>query len=64
VFELRALHAEIERLRLGGLQLRLRLRDIGVGGDAAGVAVLRQIERFAVGLERVVEKLAFLIETA
>ena len=43
VLELRALDADVDRLRLRASQLRLGLRDVGARGDAARVAVLREL---------------------
>ena len=41
VFELRALHPEIDRLRLRGLELGLREHHVGPGDRARVVLVLR-----------------------
>ena len=35
VLELRALHADVDRLRLGGLELGLRLHHVGLGRHPA-----------------------------
>ncbi len=53
MLELRALHAEVDGLRPGGFELCLRLADIGIRGDAAVVAMLREAQRFLVRLDRV-----------
>ncbi len=49
VLELRALHADVDGLRLGRLDQRLRQRDVDLGGDPGGIAVLRQLQRLLVG---------------
>ncbi len=64
VFELRALHADVDRLRLRALQLRLRLHDIDVRRDTRVIAVARELERFLERGHGVVEQLALLVEHA
>ena len=44
MLQLGALQFDVDRLRLGGLQLGLRGRDIGPGVDALGVPVLRDLQ--------------------
>jgi len=44
VLELRALHAHVDRLGLGGLELGLRLYHVGLGRHTARVPILREAE--------------------
>ena len=54
VLELRALDAGVDGLRLGGLELRLGLSDVGARRDADRVLVARQLQRALIGVHRVV----------
>ena len=58
VLELRALDADVDRLRLRALELRLRLHDVDARRDAGGVAVLRELERALVRRDRFLEHAA------
>ncbi len=49
VLERRALHAEIQQLRLQLVQLRLGLGNVEVRRDSGGEPVLRQREIFLIG---------------
>ena len=64
VLERRAPHVDVHRLRPRRLELRLGLRDVGLRGDAALEAVLRQLERLLERLDRGVEQLAIAIDAA
>ena len=56
VLELRALDAGIDGLRLGGLELRFGLGDIGTRRNADGILVARQLQRSLISLHGVVEQ--------
>ena len=57
MLELRALHTEVERLRLGAKQLGFGLHHISAAGHAHGVTIARELERFQVGRHGVFKKL-------
>ena len=57
VLQLRPLHAQVDQLGLGGLQLGLGLEDIGLSRHTAAIAVLGQLQRLLVGRDRRLEKL-------
>ena len=54
MFELRPLHADIGGLHPGGIELRLGLGDIGLGGSPALEAVYGELQRIGVGLDRLI----------
>jgi hypothetical protein len=64
VFQLRALQAEIERLRARGMQLGFGLRDVGARHHADAIAVLRQFQRLRVGRHRRIEQLPLRVQRA
>ena len=64
VFELGPLHAEIERLRLGRLQLRLRQDQVGLGDDAGIVLILRQLYRALVIGQRALQQVGLRVDEA
>jgi hypothetical protein len=64
MLELRALHADVDRLRQRALQLRVGLDHVGARADPGAVAVLGQRQRFLERLRRVLEQLALRIEHA
>ena len=57
MFQLRALDAQVGGLRQRGVQLRLGLRHVLVGGDAGFVEHAGQIQRILVGARRGVQEL-------
>ena len=64
MFQLRALQANIGGLGFGILQLGLRLIDIAFGGDAAFVAILRQLQRLLIDIHGFIENLLHRIVAA
>ena len=56
MFKLRALHADIDGLRLRGLQLRLRLHNICACGYADIILVFRKLQRTLIFGHRIVEQ--------
>src|SRR6185437_1771980 len=64
VLILRALHAEIDKLGARTFELRLRLRDIALGCQAAFEAGVRKVERLLIRIERGAEQLRLKIESA
>ena len=57
VLRLGARHAHIDGLGLRGFELGLGLHHIGLGGHAAGVLVIRQLERLLVVRDGLVQEL-------
>ena len=59
---LRALHAEVDGLCLGGPELGLGLDHVGPGGHAARIPVSSQLERLREGVDRRVQQLPLGVE--
>ena len=57
MFQLRPLHAEIDRLRDGTFQLRVGLHHVGFRGNADVVAIFGELKRFFIGDDGVIEHL-------
>src|SRR6266852_8947059 len=64
MFELRSLHRDIRILHASGVQLRLRLRDIGLRCYASLEAIERELQVVGIGFYRVVEKLLLRVGAA
>ena len=64
MFELGALHAHVDGLRLGGFKLRFRLRHFHFGRQPAVVAVGGQIQSFLIGDHGGVQQLLLRIQPA
>ncbi len=64
VLQLGPLHAEINRLGLGGFDLSFGLHHVALGGDTHGVTVFGQIENLLVGGDRVIKELLLRIQGA
>src|SRR5271163_2068105 len=64
MFELRSLHGDIRVLHASGVQLRLRLRDIGLRCYASLEAIERELQVVGIGFYRVVEKLLLRVGAA
>ena len=62
--ERRARDANIDRLCPRRFQHGLGLRDVGLRGDAAAEAVLRQFERFLERLHRRIQQLPIPVDAA
>ena len=62
VLELGALHADFNRLRLGGLQLGLGLEHVRPRSNAAGVSIVGQVQRFLKVRGGCVEELSLRVE--
>ncbi len=57
MFQLGALHTQVDQLGLGGLQLGLGLEHIGLSRHTADITVLGQLQSLLVGRDRRLEKL-------
>ena len=64
MLELSALDAHVDRLGLGGLELRLGLHDVGLGGDSIREPILRQAEKLLEVGDRLVQQLLLGVEGA
>ena len=57
MFKLRALHGDVRLLDARGIELSLRLRDIGFWRGASFEAVDRELKGVGIGLHRVIQEL-------
>ena len=64
MLELRALHPDVDQLRLGAHKLGLGEHDVGELRHSDLVLILRQSERFLVGIDRFCQELGGGIEAA
>jgi hypothetical protein len=61
VFELCPLHGDVSGLHAGGIELRLRLGDLGLGSSPAFEAVHCELQRIGIGLHRIIQQLLLCI---
>ena len=64
VFELRALHAQTDVIRLRGVEQGFRFGDVQAAGDAAVVASLGQVESLLLQVDIIFQDDAFLVDEA
>ena len=61
MLELRALDADVDRLRLGGLELRLGLGHVRARGRAGRIFVAGDLERARIAVGRIFEQILELV---